>query len=144
MDLRKVVRRSEDVPEAEVEYLDGFKVTLRFVHRSAFTALAEKFRKLEWNTVTHAREERVDTARVNAEFIERYVVGWKGLTPEILVKMIPITDEVDFSEVTEIPFTQENAKLLMGENADFESFVVQMATDVSNFQSAHKEAISGN
>ena len=144
MDLKSILRNTDDVPSAKIEYTDGFKVEMRFITRSAFTALAEKNRRMEWDSESHKRVETVDSEKVNREFVKKYVIGWEGLTPEKLVEMVPIDPDTDFSEIEEIPFSFDNAFLLMTENADFEAFVVNNAVDVGNFQSVIKEELRGN
>jgi hypothetical protein len=144
MDLAKIVRKDDDGLEAWVEFIRGFRVRLKFISRAAFLSLTAKHRKISWNQQTRSREEDVDTDGVNTEFIQKYVLDWEGLTPAILLDMMPVADPSALDEIEVIDFTTNNAKLLMSECADFERFVTESAMDVSNFQSIHKEELAGN
>lgn len=118
-----------------VEYpgMPDFAIDLCFLSRESLQQIRKKATKTTF-------KNRQPVEEVNDElFLEMYVKatvkGWKGLKISYLEQLAPI-DSTGLNPDDELSFTEENALFLMKNSTNFDSFVSETVTDLSNFSQA--------
>jgi len=134
-------------PIAEVEYFQtGFILQLKFITKAQFEAMGKRHTKRQFNRKTHTREDQLDTAGMSRDLAKHCIKGWRGLTPDILFELVPIKDEAKESirGVEEIGYTEKNAENIVANSYNFDTWLAEICTDISNFQSSDEEGLRGN
>lgn len=118
-----------------VEYpgMPDFVIDLCFLSRESLQQIRKKSTKTSF-------KNRQPVEEVNDElFLELYVkssiLGWKGLKISYLEQLAPI-DTSGLNGDDELAYTEENALFLMKNSSNFDSFVSEQVTDLSNFSQA--------
>ena len=118
---------SVDFPETE-----GFKVELTYLARDEILKLRNKCLKQKFNKKTRAFEEQLDEDTFLTEYVKAIIKGWSGFKYKYLQDMMLI-DTTSLNEEDELPFTQENAEILMKNSPDFDTWVTETVGDLENF-----------
>lgn len=118
---------SIDYPE-----MDGFSVDLTFLARDEILKLRNKCLKQKFNKKTRAFEEQLDEDTFLTEYVKVIIKGWSGFKYKYLEEMMLI-DTTSLDLENELPFTQENAELLMKNSPDFDTWVTETVGDLENF-----------
>jgi len=113
---------------------EGFTVDIRYMNREALSKLREKCLKLKWNKASRKQEEEVDYEKFTEEYAKLAIVGWKGLTPEILSTLIPI--DLDKMSKDEIAYSEDDAIALMKNSTPFDQWVGDAMNDIEKFSKA--------
>lgn len=115
-----------------VEYpgMPDFAIDLCFLSRESLQTIRKKATKTSF-------KNRQPVEEVNDElFLELYVKstvkGWKGLKISYLEQLAPI-DATGLNPDDVLEFSEENALFLMKNSTNFDSFVSEKVTDLSNF-----------
>lgn len=115
-----------------VEYpgMPDFKIELCFLSRESLQTIRKKATKTSF-------KNRQPVEEVNDElFLELYVKstvkGWSGLKISYLEQLAPI-DATGLNPDDVLEFSEENALFLMKNSTNFDSFVSEKVTDLSNF-----------
>ena len=118
---------SIDYPE-----MDGFSVDLTFLARDEILKLRNKCLKQKFNKKTRAFEEQLDEDTFLTEYVKAIIKGWNGFKYKYLREMM-LVDTASLNEEDELPFTQENAEILMKNSPDFDTWVTETVGDLENF-----------
>lgn len=119
----------------EVEYpgMEGFKLSLAFLSREELMKIRKKATKVEY-------KNRQPVETLNDElFLQLYVdasiKGWEGLKFSYLEKLAPV--DVSGQDADDcLGYSRENALYLMKASSNFDSFISETVTELSNFQVA--------
>tara|TARA_Y100001973_G_scaffold103499_1_gene170897 strand:+ start:759 stop:1193 length:435 start_codon:yes stop_codon:yes gene_type:complete len=112
--------------------MDGFVVDLCYLAREELLKLRGKCLKQKFNKKTRAFEETLDEDTFLVEYVAAVIKGWKGLKYDYLRQLILIdTDSIDLED--ELPFTSENAEIMMKNSSDFDTWVTETVGDLENF-----------
>jgi hypothetical protein len=111
---------------------EGFKLNLNFMTREELVKIRKKA------TTTHIKKGMPVDSTDDDLFLSLYtqsaVKGWSGLKLGYVDKLAPIEISEDkFEEL--LPYTAENALLLMKSSPDFDTFVTNTVTELQNFSS---------
>jgi hypothetical protein len=122
------------------EFGDGFEVEIRHVTQSEKRRLAESNSTRGWDPKSHKRQDGLDQEQFYAAFAARAVVGWRGLTGELLRKW------VDMEEYPEgdVPYSPDAAAALMLGFGRFDEFVTLVSGDLEMAEAARKAALVKN
>lgn len=119
--------------EVEVEYpgFEGFKLSLSFLSREELMKIRKKATKVEYKN-----RQPVETLNDDL-FLQLYVdsciKGWDGLKFSYLEQLAPV--DVSGQKPDDfLGYSRENALYLMKASANFDSFVSETVTELSNFQ----------
>ena len=118
---------SIDYPE-----MDGFSVDLTFLARDEILKLRNKCLKQKFNKKTRAFEEQLDEDTFLTEYVKVIIKCWSGFKYKYLEEMMLI-DTTSLDLENELPFTQENAELLMKNSPEFDTWVTETVGDLENF-----------
>lgn len=123
-----------DCKSAWVDFpgIDGFSVELTNLSRKELIALRKRCTITKFDKRRQMVEE-LDDNRFIKEFSKAVIKNWKGLTLANLSKLILIeVGDRDYSE--ELPYSQDNAELLISSSPEFDTFVNDRAFDIENFR----------
>ena len=112
--------------------MEGFTVDLCYLAREELLKLRSKCLKQKFNKKTRAFEETLDEDTFLVEYVDAVIKNWVGLKYDYLRQLILIeTEGLDLED--ELPFTKENAELLMKNSNDFDTWVTESVGDLENF-----------
>lgn len=133
LSLKSLLVPSKTV-EAEFPGFSGFKVKVSFLSREALVNMRKK------STVQSFKSRKVEEDLDDKKFLELYskaaIKGWSGLKLKYLEQLAPIDLGANDPE-SELPFSDESALYLMQTSSDFDSFISNTVTDLSNFSSSN-------
>lgn len=113
--------------------LPGFEVEVANLSRKELLNLRKKCTYQKFNRKSHNIEDKLDDEKFVKEFTKATVRNWKGLTLDNLQNLILIdTEGKDMDE--ELPFTPENAEILVNSSSEFDQWLNGVAFDISNFR----------
>tara|TARA_R100001443_G_scaffold78076_2_gene85328 strand:- start:5363 stop:5800 length:438 start_codon:yes stop_codon:yes gene_type:complete len=111
---------------------EGLSVDLTYLAREELLKLRSRCLKQKFNKKTRAFEEQLDEDTFLTEYVKAVIKGWKGLKYKYLKELV-LVDVDGQDENTELPFSTENAELLMRNSADFDQWVTETVGDLENF-----------
>ena len=116
--------------EADFPGFPGFKVDLAFLTRDALLNIRKKATK-----TTYKNRQPVDELD-DKLFLQLYtsgcVKGWKGLKFSYLEQLAPV-DVSGQDPEAELAFSDENALFLMQSSSNFDAFVSETVSELTNF-----------
>ena len=136
MELKQLI---VDSKAAWVDFpgLDGFEIEVVNLARKELLALREKTTKNIYNRKTKAMEEEMDEEMFVSEFTNSTIKGWRGLKLKFLEEIL-LVDLKDADPESMLPYTQENAELLVSSSAEFDNWLNEVVFDLDNFRTATK------
>ena len=136
MDLKSLL---VDSKTAWVDFpgMEGFEVELANLSRKELVALRKRCTSNKFDRKMRVFNESLDEQKFLAEFTEAVIKNWKGLKLKYLEDMILVDISNQDPEV-EMPFTQDNAKLLVENSSEFDNWLNEVVFDLENFRSKTK------
>jgi len=126
--------KKEKISEFQYPFADDVYVELAYASKFVFQQIREVAREMFTNPRTRQQEERLNEDKLRTEYAKHVVKGWRGLTVKKLKIMIPcFGPEGEFTEETEIPFSIAVSRAIMEVSIDFESWILDTASNVQNF-----------
>lgn len=118
--------------EVDVEYpgFPGFVISVSFLSRETLQTIRKKSTKTTFKNRQPVEELNDDL------FLELYVKGsikgWKGLKMSYLEQLSPV-DLTGSNPDDELEYNEENALYLMKSSTNFDAYISEQVTDLSNF-----------
>ncbi len=134
----QIKERSERTVWAE--YKDGFEVEIRYTPRGRLRRLVEEAHRQKWDPVTHQRTSELDREKFYNLIAQEIVVNWRGLTPEVLKKLV----EMDCYPAEEVPYTKEDCAEILAHAYDFDLWVQDLSASLDHFEAARRAAEEKN
>lgn len=116
--------------EANYPGMPGFKVNLVFLSRETLLNIRKKATKTTYKN--RQPVEELDDKLFLQLYTNACVKGWKGLKLSYLEQLAPVDVSAENGEV-ELPYSEENALFLMQTSSNFDAFVSETVTELSNF-----------
>jgi hypothetical protein len=110
----------------------GMTVDLCYLAREELLKLRKKCVTTKFNKKTRQPEEILDEDRFLTEYVNSVVKGWSGLKYRYLEELL-LVDVADLDPDDELPYTQDNAELLMKNSNEFDTWVTETVGDLENF-----------
>ena len=112
--------------------MQDFNVDLCYLAREELLKLRSKCLKQKFNKKPRAFEEQLDEDTFLVEYVASAIKNWTGLKYDYLRQLILIeTDNLNLED--ELPFSKENAEILMKNSGDFDTWVTETVGDLENF-----------
>lgn len=111
---------------------EGFSVSLCHLAREELLKLRNKCLTHKWDKKTRQPVEELDDDKFLVGYCNAVIKGWEGLKFSYLEELL-LVDISDLDPDDCLPYTQENAELLMKNGVDFDSWVTEMVGDLENF-----------
>ena len=112
--------------------IDGFKVDITYLAREELLKLRNRCLKQKFNKKTRQFEEELDDDRFLTEYVKGVIQSWSGLKYSRLEELL-LVDVSHLDPEDELPFSQDNAELLMKNAADFDTWVTETVGNLENF-----------
>ena len=118
--------------ETEVEYpgLEGFKIKVVFLSREVLQSIRKKATKVSFSN--RKPQEELDDKLFLKLYVEASVKGWSGFKLSYLEQLAPV-DLTGQNLNAEMPFSQDAALDLMQSSSNFDAFISETVTELSNF-----------
>lgn len=116
----------------EIDYpgLNGFKVNVVFLAREKLVEIRKKATKTAWKN-RQAIDELDDKLFLQL-YVNACIKGWTGLKLSFLEQLAPVDLSGQDSD-SELPYDQDNALFLMQSSANFDAFISETVSELSNF-----------
>ena len=112
----------------------GMTVDLCYLAREELLKLRKRCVTTKFSKKTRQPEEELDEEKFLTEYCKAVIKGWKGLKFRYLEELL-LVDISELDSEDTLPFTQENAELLMKNATDFDTWVTETVGDLENFTS---------
>ena len=112
----------------------GMSIDLCYLAREELIKLRKKCLTTKFNRKTRQPEEELDEEKFLTEYCKAVIKGWKGLKFQYLEELL-LVDISELDPDDQLPFTRENAELLMKNANDFDTWVTETVGDLENFTS---------
>lgn len=110
--------------------LTNFKVTVNFLSRETLISIRKKATKTTFKNRQPVDE--LDDKLFLKLYVDAAVKGWSGLKLSYLEELAPV-DLSGQNKDDELPYDQDNALFLMQSSANFDAFISETVTELSNF-----------
>ncbi len=114
--------------------LKGFEVEVVNLSRKELTKLRKNCTITKFDRKMKQPVESIDEERFVSDFSAATIKNWKGLTYEYLETLI-LVDVSGKSLDTLLPYSKENAELLISSSVEFDEFINNSVFDLENFRS---------
>jgi len=112
--------------------IDGFTVQVTYLAREELLKLRNKCLKQKFNKKTRQFEDELDEDRFLTEYVRGVIKGWSGLKYKNLGELL-LVDVSSQKPEDELPYSQENAELLMKNSIDFDQWITETVGELENF-----------
>ena len=110
----------------------GMTVDLCYLAREELLKLRKKCVTTKFSKKTRQPEEILDEETFLTEYCKAVIKNWSGLKFRYLEELLLVdTSNLDLDD--ELPYTQENAELLMKNSNEFDTWVTETVGDLENF-----------
>jgi hypothetical protein len=116
----------------EVEYpgLSGFKINVSFLSRETLISIRKKATKTTYKN--RSPIEELDDKLFLKLYVDASIKGWTGLKLSYLEELAPV-DLAGQDPSSELEYDAENALFLMQSSSNFDAFISETVTELSNF-----------
>ncbi len=130
-----------DSKTAWIEFpgLDGFELELANLSRKELGNLRKRCTSNKFDRKLRIFNEELDEAKFVKEFTEAVIKNWKGLKLKYLEDLI-LVDLKGQKEEEEMPFTQENAQVLVENSQEFDNWLNEVVFDLQHFRGGEQES----
>ena len=112
--------------------IDGFTVDITYLAREELLKLRNRCLKQKFNKKTRQFEEELNDDRFLTGYVKGVIQNWSGLKYRRLEELL-LVDVSHLSPEDELPYSQDNAELLMKNAADFDTWVTETVGNLENF-----------
>jgi len=110
----------------------NFSVDVTYLAREELLKLRKRCVTTKFNRKTRQPEEELNEDMFLVEYVKAVIQGWSGLKFRYLEELL-LVDVSAYEPDDELPFTHDNAELLMKNSGDFDTWVTEMVGDLENF-----------
>ena len=110
----------------------GMEVKLTYLGRDEMLKLRKKCVTTKFDKKTRQPQEELDEDKFVVEYCKAVIKGWSGLKYRYLEELL-LVDVGDLDPEDNLPYTQENAELLMKNSNTFDTWVTEAVGDLENF-----------
>ena len=129
--LKSLMTPSKTV-SIEFPGMEGFEVDLCYLAREELIKLRKRTITTKFNRRTHQPEEVLDEDKFLTEYTTAVIKGWKGLKISYLEELLLVdTEGLDSNQ--ELPYSAEEAEILMKNSNTFDTWVTEAVGDLENF-----------
>jgi len=121
-----------------IEYpgFPGFELNLTYLSKDEMLKIRKKSINTKFDRKTRQPIEELDEKLFLQEYTNSVIKGWKGLKMSYLAQMLPIDEDKVLDKNSELPYSQDNAIILMEQSTDFDNWLAETVNDLANFTKA--------
>jgi len=123
--------------QVEVEFSSntpGFKVTVAFLAREELVKLRKNCVTTKFDRKTRQPVEELNEELFTKNYVNSVVKGWKGLKYSYLADLMLVDLSTIKDTDEELEFSDENALVLMKNSTEFDGFITDITSDLTNFR----------
>jgi hypothetical protein len=120
--------------------MNGFSVDLCYLAREELLALRKKCVSKKFNRSTHQAEEIIDDDKFLTEYVKGVIKGWTGLKLSYLEELL-LVDTEGMDRDQELPYSLEEAEILMKNSTSFDTWVSESLGDLENFTKNKSQSV---
>ena len=135
MELKKLMVDSKSV-WMDFPGCDGFTVEVANLSIKELTSLRKRCTSQKFDRKTRTLREDLNEDKFVVEFSKASIKNWKGLTLDHLETLILIESKDDPEK--EVPYSEENAEVLVANSTEFDTWLNEVVFDLDNFRSGTK------
>lgn len=140
---------SQSELSAWVEWKNGLRFKLGYLSRATATRLQDTCTTYAYSEGPGGRGNRVpklDPKKFTSGFVETCLKDWNNVSLKSLSNVIPVNTEGRSEEelAAEMPFSVEDASVLLNEAPGLDDFLLSCAMDISIFRSPKEVEIAKN
>lgn len=125
--------------EFKCPYIKDFFVEITYASKMILNQIRDVAKEISGNPRTGQREERLNEDKLRNEYARQIIRSWRGLTPEKLVNMLPGVEYSEEDKDKDITFSADTAIAMLEVSLEFEAWIIDIATEVSNFKHVAEE-----
>jgi len=110
----------------------GMSVNLCYLGREELVKLRKKCVTTKFDKKTRQPEEILDEDKFLVEYCRGVIKGWSNLKYRYLEELL-LVDIADLDPDDSLPYTQDNAELLMKNSSTFDTWVTETVGELENF-----------
>lgn len=129
LSLKSLLVPSKSV-EVEFPGFEGFKIKLNFLSRETLVNIRKKSTKTTFKN--RQPIEELDDKLFLKLYVAAAIKGWSGFKYKYLNELAP-TDILEADLDKEVPYSEENALVLMESSSNFDGFISETVSDLSSF-----------
>tara|TARA_A100000164_G_C21586713_1_gene621046 strand:- start:34 stop:465 length:432 start_codon:yes stop_codon:yes gene_type:complete len=129
--LKSLMTPSKTV-SIEFPRFKGVSIDLCYLAREELVKLRKRCMSTKWDKKSHQPIEELDDDKFIIEYCKAVIKGWKGLKFSYLEELL-LVDISNLNPDDCLPYTQDNAELLMKNATDFDTWVTETVGDLENF-----------
>ena len=118
--------------EIEFPGYEDMAVSLCYLGREELLKLRKRCVTTKYDKKTRQPEEILDEDKFLVEYCKGVIKGWKGLKYRYLEELL-LVDVGDLDPDDTLPYTLDNAELLMKNSNTFDTWVTETVGDLENF-----------
>ena len=111
---------------------EGMTVDICYLAREELLKLRKKCVTTTFDKKTRQPEEKLDEDKFIVEYCKAVIKGWSGLKYRYLEELL-LVDVGELDADDKLPYTQDNAELLMKNSNIFDTWVTETVGDLENF-----------
>jgi hypothetical protein len=117
---------------------EGFEVELVNLSRPELTALRKRCTSTKFDKATRKPVETLEEEKFIAEFTKATIKNWRGFKLKYLEDFM-LVDLSNVDPEQELEYSHENAKLLVSNSAEFDTWINDEVFNLSNFRTGAKK-----
>ena len=131
-----------DTKSAWVEHpaYEGLEIELVNLSRPELTALRKRCVSTKFDKNTRKPVEELNEEKFIAEFTKATIKNWKGFKLKYLEDLM-LVDLSSVDSERELPYSQEDAKLLVTNSGEFDTWVNDTVFDLDNFRTKSEKPV---
>tara|TARA_R110000764_G_scaffold105786_1_gene191494 strand:+ start:1547 stop:1981 length:435 start_codon:yes stop_codon:yes gene_type:complete len=122
--------------------LPGFSVEVVNLSRKEIQGLRKRCITQKLDRKSRTMEEVLDEEKFVEHFTGSTIKNWKGLTLEHLETLILI-DTADKNLSDELPYSKDNAEILVAQSTEFDAWLNEVVFDLDNFRTVGEREVLG-
>ena len=122
--------------------LPGFSVEVVNLSRKEIQGLRKRCITQKLDRKSRTMEEVLDEEKFVEHFTGSTIKNWKGLTLEHLETLILI-DTADKNLSDELPYSKDNAEILVSQSTEFDAWLNEVVFDLDNFRTVGEKEVLG-
>ncbi len=111
---------------------NGMTVSLCYLGREELVKLRKRCVSTKFDRKTRQPEETLDEEKFIVEYCKAVIKGWSGFKYRYLEELL-LVDISNLDAEDDLPYTQDNAELLMKNSNTFDTWVTEAVGDLENF-----------
>jgi hypothetical protein len=123
---------SEKVVEFQYPYVTEVFFSLAYASKQLLKGITDEARESFFNTRSRQQEDRINDEKFSRASARQLIKSWRGLTVGRLRKIV-VGLEISGDDNQEVLYDEELAFVMMDNSIDLQLWVVNTATDVSNY-----------